>query len=193
MVDRTVERHNYPKGFEKKPWCPHTEVVNICALLTGEELTPQTFCYEQMRNPIYSDGAIHTLEHATFYPEASCAKINNKLHEQLDLVINCPSNLVNETAADKTIQDNITKRKEIINRWREKIFKTYYSTPDGEKNGHPRQLEYTSQLTEEKIIDRVKQLAKSLRQIVGPHNNEAEHCPQSPHFRRYSTAPPVFD
>lgn len=195
MLRLDQEPHNnYPEGYEKKPWCPHTELVQTCASLTGVELTPNTFCTEELENARYSDGTPNYLVSGDFHPKASCARINLELCKQLKLAVQevqlTPDNIVveefseaetidaKEAVSDKYFseRERYFKRQEIIDRWRGIIY---------EKDPHFRQLKSPDDLSEEEIINKVGQLEEDLQKIVCYHNNEAENCPQSPHFRHY--------
>jgi hypothetical protein len=204
MLDERV--HNYPEGYEEKPWCPSTKLVQICASLAGVELTPETFCTETIKNAHYSGRAIQWLESADFHPAASCAKINHKLLDQLKLVKEeislTPDNIINRELdqmksfdAKKTVVDkykpereHYSKRQETFARWRNVIFETCCSTPDDEKNVHFRQIKSADELSEAEIIEKVEQFTQSLGEIVGYeegtigfYTGGVVNCPQSPH------------
>lgn len=200
--------HNYPEGYEEKPWCPYTQLVQIGVSLAGLEVTPDTFCYQRLENARYSGGAIHYFEGGDFYPEASCSKATKKLIEQLRIVsikVEMPSEQATINKMDKTVylsskievaddykekKKVYDQRKMIIDRWRKVVFETSYSTTADEKNVHFRQLESSDDLTEEEIINNVKQFTEALQKIVGFKQNtigwhigEVKNCDQAPQTR----------
>ena len=199
--------HNYPEGYEKTPWCPSTQLVQICASLAGVELTPETFCTETLEDARYSDGAIPWLKEGKFYPKPSCVKVNRMLLQQIDLAkteINLPSDneitLKIEYATDlkaklktlesyKKVKDMHDARESTINRWRNVIFETCCTTTSDEKNVHFRQFESADELTEEEITDKVTKFTEALNKITKYNPDPwfldlglgaAKNCPQSP-------------
>jgi hypothetical protein len=210
MLDERM--HNYPEGYEEKPWCPNTKLVQICASLAGVELTPETFCTETIGNASYSDGILGWLERADFYPATSCVKVNQKLIRQLEAVkkiVGAPSDKdttkkITEAKylptrleifrSYKKAVEEYEKRQTIINRWRNVVFETCCSTTKYEKNEHFRQFKSARELPEGEIIDKVKQFTSALNKIteyeprfINLSCGEARNCHQSPsvhHFGR---------
>jgi hypothetical protein len=182
MLDERM--HNYPEGYEEKPWCPNTKLVQICASLAGVELTPETFCTEELANARYSDGAFQWLEHGDFYPRASCAKVNRELIQQLKIVkeiVELPSDkeitLKIEDARDlpnklkilrsyDEVKGAYDQRKAIINRWRNVVFETCCSTVEDENNKHFRQFKSVDELDEKEVIQKVNQFTSALIEIT---------------------------
>lgn len=202
--------HNYPEGYEKKPWCPNTKLVQICASLAGVELTPQTFCTETINDAHYSGGTIHWLESANFHPAASCAKVNQELIQQLKLaekVVEAPSYTdtsqkiidAKDLSAQlkifrsyEKVMDEYEKRKTIIDRWRKVVFETSVSTTADEKNEHFRRFKSADELLEDEVVGKVKQFMESLEKIIGFEKEtigwwrgEVKNCPQAPKSRHY--------
>jgi len=203
MLDE--RRHNYPKGFQEKPWCPNTELVQICASLAGIELTSEKFCTETIENARSSEGIAHWLESADFYPAASCVDVNRRLVRQLEVVnekADAPSNedtlqkidgtkdlsvKLEAFEAYKKAQEKYEKRQTIVDRWRRVIFETSVSTTEDKENKHFRRFESESQLSETEVVDKVIQFLSALNKITGvePHTidlscGKAKNCPQTP-------------
>lgn len=206
--------HNYPDGYKEKPWCPSTKLVQICASLAGVELTPETFCTEELSNARYSEGTIHWFETGDFYPKASCVKVNQILVQQIDIIgkkielpgeeniaeeirsANSTADMLVVTTHYTQLKEDFGKRETILNRWRDIIFQTCCSTTSDEKNEYFRQFKTASELPEEEIIDRVKQFTSALNKIteyipraINLGCGAAKNCPQSPrvyHYRRNS-------
>ena len=203
--------HNYPEGYEEGPYCPYTKLVQITASLANIKFTPQTFCTEEVSNAQFSDGAIHRLKSADFYPRPSCLQINRVLTQQLEIVGN-PVKAPSDEDATKKIakakdmpaklkvfesykktKDAYERRKTIVDRWRKVIFETSVSTTSDEKNEHFRQFESENELPEEEIISRVTQFTSLLNKITGYVPNlilgggGAINCPQSPEHHHYGS------
>jgi hypothetical protein len=199
------ELHNYPEGYEKKPWCPHTKLINICASLAGSNIDPESFCYEKIKNPIYSGGAINWIIGGNLFPETSCVNVNWALVKQIkiaEMEIVLPAEfdvdtrisgaesfkerveIVNTYTKTRAVYD---ERQSILKRWRKVIFETCCSTPSDEKNLYFRQIKSQDELSEEEIIGRVKHFTAALNKITGYNerlvrDKSAENCKQSPHF-----------
>ncbi|MGA3291779.1 MAG: hypothetical protein ABSC49_01375 [Candidatus Microgenomates bacterium] len=203
-------RHNYPDDYEKGPYCPHTKLIQICASLTGVELTPENFCTEKMSNTRYSDGFIHYLESADFHPAASCAQLNHKLDQQIELaekkISLTPDNIIKskldkindissiKKTADKyaTEKELYLKKQEILTRWKTVIFKTSVSTTQDEKNVHFRQFKSEEELPDEEVLNKVKKFKAALEKITGFDKEqfgwywgEVKNCPQAPTHHHY--------
>jgi hypothetical protein len=198
--------HNYPAGYKEKPWCPHTQLVQIGASLAGIELTPETFCTERVENAVYLEGIPHWIDRADFIPAASCAKLNRELLEQLKLVkeevLLTPDSVVNRELdraagfdAKKAVIDKYksererhSKKQEIFTRWRKVVFETSISTSSDENNEHFRQFKSADELSGDEIIDKVEQFTSALNKITGYEpdvvrsSRGAENCPQSPKY-----------
>jgi len=206
MLSERVQ--NYPEGYDKKPWCPYSKLVQISALLTGVELDPETFCYEEVEIPELSFGVLHLLRGARSTPKASCSILNKELAEQLKLVaedvppvdedkINKEIDAATSYKAKKAViakhdpeREKYLKKQEILGRWRNVIFETCVSTPEGETNVHFRQIKSSEDLAEEEILSKVKDFKKALGKIVGfPECSleymvgKVENCPQAPKHR----------
>jgi hypothetical protein len=198
-------KRNYPEEYKKGPHCPHTKLVEICASLTGIELSPESFCYEQVENATYSRGAIPWLETADISAKASCIKVNKLLCRQLSTVsveVNLPSGEEVQKKVDlaqdidtktkileeyKTTKEKYTSRQDILDRWRKVIFNTSCATPADEPNPHFRSIKQGSDLTEEEIITKVRQFNSALTSITGYKPNtfffggeHAVNCHQTP-------------
>ena len=197
--------HNYPEGYEEKPWCPNTKLVQICASLAGVELTPETFCTETIENAQFSEGVINWLERADFYPATSCVKVNQKLNRQLEVIrkiVKAPSDkdTTKKIAEAKDLptrleifksyekaMEEYEKRQSIVDRWRKVIFETCCSTTKDEKNEHFRQFKSADELSENEILDKVRQFTSALNKItkyepkfIDLSCGEAKNCNQSP-------------
>jgi hypothetical protein len=203
--------HNYPEGYEEKPWCPNTKLVEICASLAGVKLTPQTFCTEELSNAHFSDGAIHWLKSGDFFPRVSCVKINRELIRQMEVVdekVEAPSEedttrKISEakdmsTKSEvfelyKQATDKYEKRKAIVDRWRKVVFETSVSTASDEKNEHFRQFNSADELSEDEIFDKVVQFTLALNKITGYEpdivlgGGGAINCPKSPEHHHYGS------
>ena len=200
--------HNYPEGYKEKPWCPSTKLVQICASLAGVELTPETFCTETIENAVYSEGILNWLEKADFYPAASCVEVNQELDRQLRIVEkiaeapsdsdttqkiaeakDMPAKLEIFRSYEKAM-DGCERRKTIIDRWRRVVFETCCSTTKDERNEHFRRFKSAGELSEEEIIDRVRQFTSTLNKIteykprvIDLGCGKARNCRQSPSVR----------
>lgn len=199
--------HNYPEGYEKKPWCPSTKLVQICASLAGMELTPEAFCTEELFNANYSENIFDWLERGDFLPKVSCMEVNRELIRQMEIVdedVEAPSNeeatrKINEAKdmpakqeifeSYKKAMDKYERRKVIVDRWRKVVFETSVSTTSDEKNEHFRQFKSADELSEDEIFDNVVHFTSALNKITGYVPNlilgggGAINCPQSPEHR----------
>ncbi|QQG42050.1 MAG: hypothetical protein HYV90_01910 [Candidatus Woesebacteria bacterium] len=201
---------NFPEGHGEKPWCPHTKLIQIGASLAGIDLDPNTFCGEKMTNTHYSDGVIHYLEAATYYPTTSCKDVHVALLDQVQLVeqsIEEPNikefEMELETAvssrekaaiSDKFAEKmgNYQKREDTIERWRKTMFKISFSEKGDEPNPHFRQFDKPEDIPFEEIIGKVKDFIGALERVTGykPATfsglGGAKNCPQSPRFHQYN-------
>jgi hypothetical protein len=201
--------HNYPEGYEKKPWCPNTKLIQICASLANVKLTPETLCTEELYDARFSGGAIHWLESGSFLPKVSCINIECKLVQQIEIVdenAETPSDeeatrKINEAKdmhakqeifeSYKQAMDKHERQKAIVDRWRKVIFETSVCTASDEKNEHFRRFNSADELSEDEIFDKVIRFARALHEITGyePNiikgNGGAENCPQSPEHHHY--------
>jgi hypothetical protein len=197
--------HNYPEGYKEGPYCPYTKLVQITASLAGIELTPQTFCTEELSNARFSEGTISWLKSGDFYPRVSCVKVNRELVRQLEFL----NEEVEDFPSDEEVTRRVNKAKDlstkndilesykktmdkyvkgaiILNRWRKVIFETSVSTLSDEKNEHFRQFKSADELSQEEIVNKVEQFTLALNKITGYEPNVikgsggAENCPQSP-------------
>jgi hypothetical protein len=180
--------HNYPKGSGKEPICPHSELVQICNALAGNEVTPETFCTVKLTNPVWIEGQFTQLISGTYLPMASCAVSNMMLTLQLSFI---NGQLSSETIANLTKRQK--NRNKIMARWRKVIFDTCCLAPDGEENG----IKSPDDLTESYVIEKVTEFAQELQEIHGYEPNyfnwwdgSAQNCEQSP---RKSEVGPLID
>ena len=204
------ERANYPEGYKKEPWCPHTKLVQIGISLAGIEVNPNYFCYAEIQNPVYSDGAIHYFEGGDFFPKASCSIVNKALDSQLQVVavqVEKPSepeastelhnakSLAEKIEIIKTYEkamNTYNERQKIMDRWRTVIFETCCSTTESEANVHFSQFKSADELSEEEIVGLVEKFKDALQKIVGHgkdtigwHVGEVKNCNQAPRLHSY--------
>jgi hypothetical protein len=202
MFDERV--HNYPDGFEKKPWCPQTKLINICGDLAGVSYTPEGFCTQEhssLLDFLNGNGAL--------YPKTACYRINLALADQLKTIGTNPqkpsqaeaerkvqsTHDINEQAEIikkfKDKEDVYNRREEIIVRWRSVIYETCYTKPGDEANDHFEQVESADKLTDEDVVSKVRLFIKTLNKITGYKGDRyidlglgaAHNCPQTPHYR----------
>lgn len=198
---------NYPEGDKNKPWCPSTKLIQIGAQLAGVDLNPNTFCGEKMSDARYSDGAIHYLESANYYPRVSCLNVHMNLIDQMELVeqdiqepttgeIGKALGFANSPQEKAEISKEYTRKMEAyykrecaIKRWKDVIFETSVSHKGDEPNPHFRQFETADDIPFEEVIDKVKGFIGALEKITGYKpmtislHGGAKNCPQSPRIR----------
>lgn len=200
---------NFPEGDKNKPWCPSTKLIQLGALLAEVNLDPDSFCGEKMTDAHYSEGAIHYLESASFFPRVSCLNVHIKLISQMELVeqdIEEPSTLEIGTAlgvattphekaeiskeyAEKMEMYN--KREQTIKRWRDVVFETSVTHTGDEPNVHFRQFESANDIPFDEIVGKVKSFIGALEKITGYKpmtinlHGGAKNCPQSPRMHSY--------
>ena len=201
---------NFPEGDKNKPWCPSTKLIQLGAQLAGVDLNPNSFCGVKQSDAHYSEGAIHYLESANYYPRVSCLNVHMKLINQMELVeqdIDEPSTqeignaleLVSTTQGKVEIAKEYAKKLETynekvntINRWKDVIFETSVAHTGDEPNVHFRQFKSADDVPFEEVIGKVKDFIEALGKITGykPEminiHGGAKNCPQSPRIHMYN-------
>jgi len=206
MFDERV--HNYPDGFEKKPWCPQTKLINICGDLAGISYTPEKFCTQEhasLLDSLNGDSAL--------YPVTACYRINQALVAQMEILGTHPQKPSQEEAERKVQSTHdINKQAEIIKkfkekediyneregtmtRWRQVIYENCYTKPGDELNEHFSQVASADELTDDDVLSKARIFIKVLQKITGIEPAKkgfvtidlgmgaAHNCPQTPHYR----------
>lgn len=190
-------RHNFPKDYDLKIYkltqqCPHFDLVQTCNRLAGRNTPPDEFCYEKSNISIDNNFG-QPLETEDFVSKASCAISNRILTFELEFVKRRIDPLNENEYLRKMdralsieekgliwgeIENNrksVSRRTEIIQRWREIIFNTYCSAVNDEENQHFRKLSSSKELTEEEIIDIVSKFRDAIQKIVD-HPKDTLEC-----------------
>lgn len=200
---------NFPEGDANKPWCPSTKLIQIGAQLAGVDLDPNSFCGEKMSDAHYSDGAIHYLESANYFPRVSCLNVQMKLIDQMELVeqdiqeptteemgsalesANSPQEKAEISKEYTRKMEAYYKRECAIKIWKDVIFKTSVSHKGDEPNAHFRQFESAEDIPFEEVVNKVKGFIEALGKITGykpmtiNFHGGAKNCTQSPRMHDY--------